>query len=411
MKNTNPSSSPTMVTRLVAVVLLGTWIGVLLFTGAVDGILLPFAWTEVGAIYILCGLPIAALTWRTFGQKVLQEQHATSIALAISAALLVVFHLLSWNVVATDAPIELLTQAGMLTRIVAAMVAANGLVGTYFVFNNAWFVSENQERYQTSTIQWIFALLLLLLVPATYERARCQADAKTAFEYLSQSRLAEAAELLKHCAVLQSDGAFGGRKFGEVVNELAREIEPLKLRVQPPLSPDASIGQRIERGTHLAILGRSDEAIVLLLPSASSTEFAENSGHQLLGTLYQDRHDWDESLFHFHLGHEHWQNAPSSVHQQAGLLQSLQGQALALRKLGRIEEAEAAYQQLVQLAPSAENHFLLAQFYEDIQETSLATQHAQQAMLLSPAKFRTSGEALISKMKANHFGCFQLFRE
>ncbi|PQO42819.1 tetratricopeptide repeat protein [Blastopirellula marina] len=411
MKNTNAFSSSTMATRLLAMVLFGTWLGVMLFRGAADGILVPFAWTEVGAIYILCGLPIAIFTWRTFGQKILQEPHAASVVLAISAALMIVFYLLFWNVVARDAPVELLTRAGMLTRIVAAIIAANGLVGACFVFIHAWFVSEDQERYQTSTTQWIFALLLLLLVPATYERARCQADAKTAFEYLSQSRLAEAAELLKHCAVLQSNGTFGGKKFDVMINELAREIEPLKLHLQSSLSPSASIGQRIERGTHLAILGRSDEAIVLLLPSAHSTEFAENNGHQLLGTLYQDRHDWDESLFHFHLAYEHWQNAPSSAYQQAGLLQALPGQALALRKLGRIEEAEATYQQLVQLAPSAENHFLLAQFYEDIQETSLATQHAQQAMLLSPAKFQTSGEALISKMKANHFGCFQLFRE
>ena len=181
--------------------------------------------------------------------------------------------------------------------------------------------------------------------------------------------------------------------------------------MQHPLATDVSAGQRIERATQLAILGKSEDAIVLLLPSANSTEFAENSGHQLLGTLYQDRREWEESLFHFRLANEYWQKVSPSNLRQASLAQAIQGQAFALRKLGRIEEAEAAYQRLVQMAPSAENHFLLAQFYEDIQETSQATRYAHQAMQLSPAQFQASGKALIAKMKANHFGCFQLFRE
>jgi tetratricopeptide (TPR) repeat protein len=68
--------------------------------------------------------------------------------------------------------------------------------------------------------------------------------------------------------------------------------------------------------------------------------------------------------------------------------------------------AEAAYQQLLELDPSADTHFLLAQFYEGTQQAAKAQFHARQAMALAPDRYDQAGQRLIDKLITHHFGCW-----
>jgi hypothetical protein len=76
--------------------------------------------------------------------------------------------------------------------------------------------------------------------------------------------------------------------------------------------------------------------------------------------------------------------------------------------LGHYARAETAYQQLLALSPTADTHFLLAQFYEDVQRTSLAAEHARRAMALAPERYQQPGEQLLDKLVTLHFGCWGL---
>jgi tetratricopeptide (TPR) repeat protein len=87
----------------------------------------------------------------------------------------------------------------------------------------------------------------------------------------------------------------------------------------------------------------------------------------------------------------------------------VRGIAYAERKLGRYPQAEAAYQRLLELSPTADTHFLLAKFYEDTQRADLARQHARRAMRLAPERYEASGQELINSLAVRHFGCFSVY--
>jgi tetratricopeptide (TPR) repeat protein len=85
------------------------------------------------------------------------------------------------------------------------------------------------------------------------------------------------------------------------------------------------------------------------------------------------------------------------------------GVAFSQRKLGHYAEAEATYQEVLSRATTADSHFLLAQFYDDTQQTRKAREHARRAMTLAPQRYQQEGEKLIRKLTVYHFGCFHVF--
>lgn len=403
MPQSNHQPENSNLLRGIAVAILGAWFASLALTCWDRGILLPFAWPEVGAVHVACAIPLAWLLWQAIGAKIAGEGHSLGMTLVLSAAMLGVFRLLFWHLSPSDTPPELLANSHLLLRVAAGFTAAMGIAGLLLVLNSRWFISHETERQPIHPLAWTFAAMTIALVPTTYEYSRVKSDATTAHEHLSQSRLAEAADLLNRCVVLDSTGSFHGEAFCETLPALTVEIDRIRQYLQQPLSEPASEQQLIERGKALAMLGRNEEALLVLLPAASSPQFGQWGGHQLLGTLYQDRRDWEESLFHFRLAaHDATEKNPIP------LANAMQGQAFALRKLGRIEDAEAAYLELLGLAPTADNHFLLAQFYDDIQDTHLAVEHAELAKKLDPTNYQGASDSLVRQATANHFGCFPL---
>jgi hypothetical protein len=73
--------------------------------------------------------------------------------------------------------------------------------------------------------------------------------------------------------------------------------------------------------------------------------------------------------------------------------------------LGDRRLEEQAYQTLVQLAPTAENHFLLATSYKEHQKTSLAAENAQLAAELDP-QYAEQARSMLTQLSRDHFSCF-----
>ena len=65
---------------------------------------------------------------------------------------------------------------------------------------------------------------------------------------------------------------------------------------------------------------------------------------------------------------------------------------------------------LLSRRPTADIHSLIAQFYEDIQNTSKAQEHAMEAIKIAPSRYGEKGRALIEKMQQLHFGCLRVYR-
>lgn len=91
------------------------------------------------------------------------------------------------------------------------------------------------------------------------------------------------------------------------------------------------------------------------------------------------------------------------------MLSARKGIAFALRRPDQPAAAEQIDLTALKNVPFAELHFLLAQFYEDQQQTSLAAEHARRAATLSPATYRSPAQELIDRMSHAHIGCLQTF--
>ncbi|HVW01990.1 MAG TPA: hypothetical protein VHB77_16675, partial [Planctomycetaceae bacterium] len=90
---------------------------------------------------------------------------------------------------------------------------------------------------------------------------------------------------------------------------------------------------------------------------------------------------------------------------EAHRVRALGGIGYTERKLGHLREAEAAWLQALELRPTADLHFLVAQFYRDTQQAAAAHQHIVRAIELAPERYREEGHRLTEELMTSHFGC------
>ena len=246
--------------------------------------------------------------------------------------------------------------------------------------------------------------ILALIVPWVYRAARWRHDLRELQGLLKQSRLGEAQPLATMLSRLDSQGALAGGPLQRLAGEIDRTVSALQARVVQPLAADADDGDRISRAQDLAMLGRTDEALAVL--TASPALEASPVACNLRGTIYETRREWRQARAWYSRAKTIWEQELESPERTAGLAQAATGIGFAERKLGRYREAEAAYQQVLALAPTADSHFLLAQFYEDTQQAGKAQQHARAAMSLDPGRYSQPAGELIDKLVTLHFGCW-----
>lgn len=256
------------------------------------------------------------------------------------------------------------------------------------------------------TLVWTLAApaVLALIVPWVYREARWRHDLHELQGLLEQSRLGEAQPLATLLSRLDSWAKLEGVPLNLLASEIDELVSALQARTKRPLAKDAGDDDHISRAQDLAMLGQTDEALRVLdaVPALADSPAACN----LRGTIHETRREWPQAREWYRRAKTAWQPLPESAEKTAGLVQAATGIGFAARKLGRYREAEAAYQEVLALSPTADSHFLLARFYEDTQQAGKAQQHARAAMSLDPGRYSQPAGELIDKLVTLHFGCW-----
>lgn len=267
-----------------------------------------------------------------------------------------------------------------------------------------WTFSNPPDAHARKWPWLLVTLGLATCLPATYVIARCRQDVTRCQELLTQSRIGEAAIILQRLRVLAPGAQILGQPITHVALTADRSVRQLELAVAQTPSPKAPNEAWLQRARQFAMLGDTDAAL-------SALAVIPNPGAEaqlLAGTIHETREEWRLAWQDYTDANDQWFTSTPSEARTAGRIRATRGIAYCLRKQGRYPEAERAYHQLLELSPTADSHFLLAQFYEDTQQTTLAKLHVRQAMDLAPERYGQSGQQLINKLAATHFGCFSL---
>jgi tetratricopeptide (TPR) repeat protein len=246
---------------------------------------------------------------------------------------------------------------------------------------------------------------VLIFIPRLYIHARCQRDLREAGQLAYDSRFGEASALAHRTLDLQPNARFGNNSVAAFAKSMDQIVRGIEQRLEKLLAEATTDTQRIQCADGLAILGKTNEALAMLDSSATITN--EPQACILRGTLYENQRQWQVARDWYARGKIAWDARPASAERSVGLAQAIRGIAYCQRKLGHLHAAEAAWQGLLALSPSADRHLLLAQFYEDTQQTAKAQFHAYQAMQLAPAGDFTQHQArqIQNKLLTSHFGC------
>lgn len=405
----SPSSGLQVGPRALAALVLGAALLVgagSVFTGAWDGgrAPAPYAWPDVALVQFVCALPLALMLAAALAPRL---SAGGTVAVATACLALGLSPLV--EDCATEAARLLRSDPewGIVLRSVPALGLAVGLVLLAIVLTPEQHPAGELPGRRSVALYAAIGAVALLVPPVTYIDARCRHDLVRLGEFLDQARVGEARALARGVLVLDAGRAWNGRPLSEGAEELDRAVIALESRVATPLRPYPTTHERLDRARALAMLGRTEEALEVLRPvdDPGAAPDVEN----LRGTIYETRGEWEPGLAAYRAARAAWERRPPSPVRDAGVLRSQIGIAYCLRKSGRYGEAEIAYREVLALSPSADSHFLLAQFYEDAQQAASAREHARRAIGLAPDRYGPAGERLIKKLSVSQFGCFGVY--
>jgi tetratricopeptide (TPR) repeat protein len=269
--------------------------------------------------------------------------------------------------------------------------------------------------FQLPRRQTTFPILLvesvtLVFLPQLYIHARCTHDVNLAVQLSRDSRYGEAHILLHRVLSLRPNAQWNGISVADAARNIDNIVRRLEQRVAPPLPENPTADECLERAELLAILGRTADALATL----DSAVLADSpQADNLRGIIQETLGHWSTARDSYARGMAGMQSQPDSPARLPAIQESTRGIAFCERKLGQLHQAEAAWQQLLSLAPTAETHMLLAQFYEDTQQTAKAQFHAEQATQLAPANSPIPRQArqLQNKLLTSHFGCLGIISD
>lgn len=400
----HPEPLPTEPRRaaFVSVIALGWCVmcGALLWTTFFDesGRTSPFATTDVALVCLISVLPCALAIARS-ARDLIGSSSAIlgSLCWIVGVlALAVLSQRSSWISGASEG------MSGHILRPALALMLIAPSVSMWMSFQTL------QSKPGSRRLAWLLTTCLVAFaLPSTYVIARCRQDVARLLELREQLRLGEASVVAHRLMRLAPGTRAQGQPVARLAADIDRSVRQLQAAVASAPPANASNDDWLMRARQLAMLGRPEAALQAL----AAIRTPQPNALLLSATIHETREHWQQALDDYSRAQQEWEAQPNSPEVFAGRLQATTGIAYCLRKQGRYRNSEQAYRELLSLSPTADVHFLLAQFYEDTQQTTLARQHAQRAMALAPDRFARSGQRLINKLTTMHFGCFRMLSD
>jgi hypothetical protein len=294
------------------------------------------------------------------------------------------------------------TSSGFLGGILLRAAIALGLALSLSIAMRQLVMRQATE--QPSNISCLLSIAALIVLPGVHVGARARHDAGVLGELEDQGRVGEARTIARRLVALDAQRVVRGRPLSEVAAKLDRDVAALEAIIASALPPDATPTERFARARNLAMLGRTQEALDILLPCS------DQDAEILRGTILEARQEWEPALAAYRAAQTAWQGRAASKARTGGLVRAATGIGYCQQKLGQYAEAEASYLQLLELDPSGDSHFLLAQFYRDTEEAEKARVHARLAIAFDSDNYGRKGESLIQKLADANFGCLSVYR-
>lgn len=357
----------------------------------------PFVWRDVALIHLTCTLLFSTVLLR------LMAADAGWIRLSIIAGTCWVAGVFAFAGLIGIVPVMSLpgsAPGGYFQRQIVALMLIAPL---------AWIggrLGTTRVRPHAEQVAWLcLTFVIANAIPGVYVTARCHQDVTRFRELLGQSRLGEGLRLGQRLVRLDPDARWDNGTLSGTVSDLDRVVQTLQSEDSVNAGYKRTEEQWFQHAQRLAMLGQTDEALRILNEFEHPTAKTWN----LAGTIHETRDSWRQGLDAYRKAEAAWESRSVSSDRSQGLIRAVTGMAFCQRKLGQYHQAESAYRKLLQLAPNADTHFLLAQFYDDSEQTVLSQGHARRAMELSPQRYLKSGKQLLDKLATSHWGCFKIW--
>ncbi|TWT73007.1 tetratricopeptide repeat protein [Allorhodopirellula solitaria] len=259
---------------------------------------------------------------------------------------------------------------------------------------------------QRSWKMFLMMSLFAAFVPAAYVDAVADGLRADLENSLQSRRFALAYRQSKVLWQLDPGLQVQNKPLAQQIPQLQRAVSQLAAEASRPLPSDASVAEIGQRVTILMHLDENEEALRLLKPLTRGARF-QPIGLDYQGLCWQRLRQYRESLSAYQDAVSYWTQQPDSDRKQVSLASAWKGIGFAARHLSQRSLEEEAYRTLVELAPSAENHFLLAQCYSEHQKSKLAAEHSAIAVRLNP-DLQPESTSMLTSMSRDHFGCLQI---
>jgi len=265
---------------------------------------------------------------------------------------------------------------------------------------------SNSSEEKVNYVSGFATLILAIVTPMVYTNLVGNQLEKAIGEALSGQRITHSLTLTESLQAVRPETIIGNQSLTDLSNVLQEQQQ----RLQQFLASSASLRQPGQRITALMQLDRYHEALELLQPMIDNPQTAPVA-LDYSGLCHQRLKNWEESRQFYSAARDYWKSEPETPRRTESLMSAYRGIAFAERQLDHPHAAEEAYLAALDLAPSAEIHFLLARLYEGEQRTQAAAKQIQAAIQLAPEQYSDSGEKLLHKMALSHFGCLQISGE
>lgn len=386
---------------IVAMLLVGLVIGLLqlLLPSPTPHAVGMFGRVDVLLCAVVCAIPLSKLIADKLASGTRLRSAAIAVGLVAVVGMVLTF-VAALSLVDASGELSLVLWRGLV--VIPAVTAVLLLCSMLF---------GRQPAPELGVPVWVWSLTLIalaLVVPAAYADAVAESLRTELQQSLDGERLALAKRQADELRQLKPHWTVHDAPIQKLQRELGQAVDQLRSEAAEPLPTSATLPLVGRRITVLVQLGRYREALHLARPLTQGEHF-HPIALDYCGLCYQRLEQPRESLEIYRRAIDYWDTQPTGNAQRRGLASALKGVAFAARRLENRTLEEQTYQRLVEVDPSAESHFLLAQCYREHQKTSLAAAHAATAIELDP-RYQEQAAGILSSLSRDHFGCLQVPR-